>query len=540
MGISIMENATSITKIINDSISTTNESINDTKIFEGADSTLISDLNGYIPLEMSVGSSINGYSVVRVLRENTGEATILVVSRDGCEFIMKIYHKGKHQNKELIEIINSIDCPFILHTIETGVYCDREYEILPYYKNGDLLGNNQISTTFIESVLIPNINTALHLLHEHKIIHRDVKPSNIFLSDDGNSVVLGDFGICSILKSNVSVRATSMSRTLGYAAPETASGFVSKESDYYSLGITVLHLIIGQDPFDGMSEMQILYQTITKPIEIPSSIPERIAKLIKGLTLKDRTYRWSYNQIIQWLNNENVELKEPSNSKQGIVPYKFGTSSYYTREDLSMALAKDWENAKKHLYRGLLEKGLARFSEELSSRCMDLKSYENQDKAIFDLIYLLNPGAPLCFKGILYNDIAAVGNAMAVKLPVIDEEILSLFISGCFEEYLQRNSFDQSMIDYISDCIDKIKHGENEYYYAIMYALSGMNGYILNGYAFNKLEELVEYLQTLSLREMKTLAREMMDDEKFPMWLHSQGYTEQVEDWKKIYVGAKW
>ena len=109
MGISIMENATSITKIINDSISTTNESINDTKIFEGADSTLISDLNGYIPLEMSVGSSINGYSVVRVLRENTGEATILVVSRDGCEFIMKIYHKGKHQNKELIEIINSID-----------------------------------------------------------------------------------------------------------------------------------------------------------------------------------------------------------------------------------------------------------------------------------------------------------------------------------------------------------------------------------------------------------------------------------------------
>ena len=53
------------------------------------------------------------------------------------------------------------------------------------------------------------------------------------------------------MKSDVSVRVTNMSRTFGYAAPETSTGFVSKESDYYSLGITLLHILLGQDSFFG-------------------------------------------------------------------------------------------------------------------------------------------------------------------------------------------------------------------------------------------------------------------------------------------------
>lgn len=537
-----METKEVVTKILDNSNKTQIlRDSGETQILDRSDNnTLIADLSGYVPVELSSGSSIDGYTVNRVIKENTGEATILLVEKDSIEYVMKVYHKGKQHNKELVGVINSIDCPYLLHTIDTGKWGEREYEILPYFRNGDLLDNMPLTESFIESTLIPNINTALHVLHDNNIVHRDVKPNNIFISDDRKSVVLGDFGICSVMKSDASVRATSMSRTLGYAAPETASGFVSKESDYYSLGITILHLCTGQDPFEGMSEMQILYQTITKSIEIPSSISNSLSHLIKGLTLKDRSYRWSYAQVSSWLNKENVEIREPMVSRHGLTPYKFGTSNYYTSEDLSLALAKDWENAKKHIYRGLMEKGLLRFSEELSSRCMDLKSYSDQDKAVFELIYLLNPGAPLCFRGVLYNDIAAVGDIMAEKLPNIDGDIMSLLTSGCFEDFLRRNDFDIQLREYISLCIHKINNGEKEFYFAIMYALSGKNGYSLRNYSFGNIDELVEYLQSLPSGEMKRLVPFLMDDEKFPMWLHSQGFTEQVEDWKKIYIGAKW
>lgn len=71
-------------------------------------------------------------------------------------------------------------------------------------------------------------------------------------------MVIGDFGISSVLNKDVSVRATSMSRTMGYSAPETSNGFISKESDYYSFGITLYHLVLGTDPFAGI-EMFIKY-----------------------------------------------------------------------------------------------------------------------------------------------------------------------------------------------------------------------------------------------------------------------------------------
>ena len=68
----------------------------------------------------------------------------------------------------------------------------------------------------MESIITPSVNEGLKALHNQDIIHRDIKPSNMFYNDSKDKIVLGDFGISSVLKSDVSVRATNMSRTFGY------------------------------------------------------------------------------------------------------------------------------------------------------------------------------------------------------------------------------------------------------------------------------------------------------------------------------------
>ena len=242
---------------------------------------------------LTEGTIIDGYSVVRTITENTGEATLLLTEKDGTQYVLKIYHKDTKPKQELRDSLKALSDPHVMPTLGNGTWNERYYEVLPFYSEGDLGSCQNIDTKTLRGVIIPGVNAGLHALHAKGIIHRDIKPSNIFFTDNHTSVVVGDFGISSVLNTNMSVRATGMARTLGYAAPETSTGYISKESDYYSFGVTLLHIVLGKDPFDGMTDMQILFQTVNEGLNIPSSVVPDIATLIKGLTIKDRTLRLS-------------------------------------------------------------------------------------------------------------------------------------------------------------------------------------------------------------------------------------------------------
>lgn len=175
---------------------------------------------------------------------------------------------------------------------------------------------------------------------------------------------------------------------------------------------------MGQDPFAGMTDMQILYSTINKPLEIPSTIPQRLQQLIRGLTVKDRNNRWGYEEVSRWLNNEDVEIKERRTYK-GMKPYNFMNNRYFGLDEISMAFAADWDNAMKHLYRGLVDKNIVQYGEEYANKIIDLKNLEDKDIAVFKMIYILNKNAPLCFKGAIYTDLQALGMAIKEKAPKV-------------------------------------------------------------------------------------------------------------------------
>ncbi|WP_194891184.1 serine/threonine-protein kinase [Catenulispora pinisilvae] len=129
------------------------------------------------------------------------------------------------------------------------------------------------------------ILSALAALHTAKILHRDVKPGNILLADDGQ-VLLTDFGIAKAEADATVTVSGSFMGTMAYTAPERAEGVDDDpKSDLFSLGVTLFEAVEGVSPFEKNTKTSTLTAILTKPLP-PMSRAGKLAPLITALTLK--------------------------------------------------------------------------------------------------------------------------------------------------------------------------------------------------------------------------------------------------------------
>jgi len=121
--------------------------------------------------------------------------------------------------------------------------------------------------------IVLQVTKALAAAHEEGIIHRDVKPSNIFIEhcEDGSDFVkVVDFGIAKSTQSSPETRGVTRTHevlgTVSYMAPEQALGHpVDPRTDVYALGVVLFELLAGQPPFNGNSDYEIIDQHVRKP-----------------------------------------------------------------------------------------------------------------------------------------------------------------------------------------------------------------------------------------------------------------------------------
>lgn len=128
---------------------------------------------------------------------------------------------------------------------------------------------------------------ALNFSHQHGIIHRDVKPANIMISETG-AVKVMDFGIARALADANSVTQTAaVIGTAQYLSPEQARGEkVDARSDVYSLGCVLYEILTGEPPFVGDSPVAVAYQHVREDPEPPSRRQEGIAPELDAVVLK--------------------------------------------------------------------------------------------------------------------------------------------------------------------------------------------------------------------------------------------------------------
>lgn len=171
------------------------------------------------------------------------------------------------------------------------------------------------------------IASALSFAHKKKIIHRDVKPHNILITDDG-TVKIADFGIARAVNSSTIVNNTStVMGSVHYLSPEQAKGgYVDARSDIYSLGIVMYDMLTGNVPFDGENAVSVAMMHMNEDVPAPSLVNPHISAMMDAIVLKAAARRpedrfSSADELIEALNSlENG---------QGMTPADIYNTGYY-------------------------------------------------------------------------------------------------------------------------------------------------------------------------------------------------------------------
>lgn len=140
------------------------------------------------------------------------------------------------------------------------------------------------------------ICSAIEHAHRNHIVHRDIKPHNIIITDDGIAKVT-DFGIARAVSTSTITMTGNTVGSVHYFSPEQArGGYIGEKSDIYSMGICMYEMITGKLPFDGDSPVAIALKHIqeqpTPAIDINSSIPKSLNDLVMKAIRKDQDRRY--------------------------------------------------------------------------------------------------------------------------------------------------------------------------------------------------------------------------------------------------------
>lgn len=355
------------------------------------------------------------YKRLRVISDNSGEAQVMLVERDGEAMALKLYYPDVRLNKEVARLIYNADFDMIVRLYAFGTTfvggVRRDYELMEYLPFGSLAGCNIGGDSKRFRRIALQASAALAYCHNLRIIHKDIKPSNIFFRDKEHSrIALGDFGIAALMGPGETTHRTTQARTPLYAAPEMYSDVIDGEveitqaADYYSLGLTLLALWTGKRPFEG-EERSIMHRKNEGRLPGIDSLPERERMAVRGLTTVNVASRWTYNEVEQWFlgNDPDVDLSSPLLKYKAFVVDPERNMVAETVADLIPMLLSNERLACGYLYSGKLAKWFESCGNtRVSALLTDIVAHKmpaDQTAGLYLSVYAIDPKWP-------YTDVA--------------------------------------------------------------------------------------------------------------------------------------
>lgn len=253
------------------------------------------------------------------LSDSSGEAQIfLVEDEDGKNFVLKVYYPNFDVNKKLLQTIRSFNFEMIVKIYDFGkTYVEgkhRYYELMEYLQGGTLSHFRLGGDLNVFRRIALQAAAALAYCHNENILHKDIKPSNFFFRDEAHEeLVLGDFGISSMLEKDGKAHRTTQARTPIYAAPEMYSDVIdgvvelTPAADFYSLGMTLFALWLGENPMSS-NERVMMRQKNEGRLPRMNELPEAVKHIVQGLTAVNPLSRWGYEQVEKWFQGEEVAV----------------------------------------------------------------------------------------------------------------------------------------------------------------------------------------------------------------------------------------
>ena len=218
--------------------------------------------------------------------------------------------------------VSNLSHPNIVEVYDVGEEEGNHYIVMEYIEGKTLkqLLKKRESLTLTEVIdIMTQLTDGIAHAHESYIIHRDIKPQNIMIEDDGR-IKITDFGIAMALNATQLTQTNSVMGSVHYLPPEQASGkSASIKSDIYSLGILMYELLTGSVPFKGDNAVEIALKHMKE--KIPSirkqdpSIPQSVENIILKAAAKNPRNRYDsakemHEDLIHCLEEEHANDKK--------------------------------------------------------------------------------------------------------------------------------------------------------------------------------------------------------------------------------------
>ena len=233
--------------------------------------------------------------------------------------------------------VSNLSHPNIVEVYDVGEEEGNHYIVMEYIEGKTLkqLLKKRESLTLTEVIdIMTQLTDGISHAHESYIIHRDIKPQNIMIEDDGR-IKITDFGIAMALNATQLTQTNSVMGSVHYLPPEQASGkSATIKSDIYSLGIMMYELLTGNVPFKGDNAVEIALKHMKD--KIPSickqdpSIPQSVENIILKATAKNPRNRYDsakemHEDLLHCLdeehsNDKKVSFEYPENDLDSTAP----------------------------------------------------------------------------------------------------------------------------------------------------------------------------------------------------------------------------
>ena len=189
--------------------------------------------------------------------------------------------------------------PNIVTIYDVGKSGDIAYIAMEFLQGRELRDvMNDVGLLPVDQVLdiVAQVASGLDYAHEHDIVHRDVKPSNIMVIRDGH-VKITDFGIARMASSAVRTQTGMVLGSPKYMSPEQVMGkAIDQRSDIFSLGVMLYEMLTGQAPFNGENVNAIMYQTLNgvavPPDTLNAAVPEMLNFIVAKALAKKQEDRY--------------------------------------------------------------------------------------------------------------------------------------------------------------------------------------------------------------------------------------------------------
>lgn len=315
-----------------------------------------------------IGYSIDGRYRIDEFLAAGGMASVYRAhdARLGRDVACKIIHPHLANDPQLVARFHTeassaaqLHAPSIVAVHDQGEVDGRAYLIMELVEGMNLrTALAQSGSASIGEALdvIEGVARALAAAHRRGIIHRDVKPENVLIDNDG-TVKVADFGLAHAISHATGTSTGTVMGTVAYLAPELlVHGQSAAASDVYSLGIVFYELLIGATPYADEPPMRVAWHHVNDPLPLPSEsaswIPTDVDDLFAALTAADSSERISDGEeaiaAIRQLRNalpaEVLNRRAPGTRNQ-TVPLTRVTTALPRTQSATPATRKKWRRA---------------------------------------------------------------------------------------------------------------------------------------------------------------------------------------------------